>query len=175
MKIVSSKINLAQIINIVQKAVSSKTSYPILDCIKIDASSDGNVTFTSNCIDLCIEYNSETTVLESGSIALPSKIFGELIRRMPDGDVTISSNPSNYITDIYGGSSKVNIQGMSAEEFPPVPIIDEEYGTKLSQGDLKQIIRKVFPFVSQLETRKPILMGALFDFKDEELCVVGTD
>lgn len=175
MKFVCSKTILNQIVNVVQKAIGAKSSHPIIECIKIDAQSDGHVTFTTNSMELCIEYNADMTVYESGSVALPSKIFGEIVRRLPEGEVEITIDPKNYVTDIECEQSKFNIQGMSSTEFPDVPIVDEQYQTEISQKDLKQIIRKVFPFISQVETRKPVLTGALFDFRGAELSVVGTD
>lgn len=175
MKLVCSNTVLNDIVNTVQKAISAKSSHPILECIKIDAQSDGHVVVTANSIELCIEYTTEITVYEIGTIALPSKIFGEIVRRLPEGEVKITTDEKNYITDIECEQSKFNIQGMGAEEFPDVPIVDEEYRTKISQKELKQIIRKVFPFISVIETRKPVLTGALFDFKGDKLSVVGTD
>ena len=106
MKLVCSKPQLVDIINTVQRAIAPKTSLPILECIKIDANGDGNVVFTGNNIDICIEYNTECTVTEGGTIALASKMFGEIVRRLPDGDVTISVNPSNYVTKIKSGSCR---------------------------------------------------------------------
>ena len=141
MKFVCSKTVLNDIVNIVQKAIGSKTSHPILECIKIDAQADGHVIFTSNSVELCIEYTSEISVYEEGKIALPSKIFGEIVRRLPEGEVKISADLSNYITDIECEQSKFNIQGMGVDEFPDVPIVDEEYRAKLQQKELKQIIR----------------------------------
>ena len=175
MKLVCSNTVLNDIVNTVQKAIRAKSSHPILECIKIDAQSDGHVVVTANSIELCIEYTTEITVYEIGTIALPSKIFGEIVRRLPEGEVKITTDEKNYITDIECEQSKFNIQGMGAEDFPDVPIVDEEYRTKISQKELKQIIRKVFPFISVIETRKPILTGALFDFKGDKLSVVGTD
>ena len=175
MKFVCSKTVLTQIVNIVQKAIGPKTSYPILECIKIDAQTDGHVSFTANSIELCIEYTSEITVYESGSIALPSKIFGEIVRKLPEGEVNITVDPKNYVTDIECEYSKFNIQGMDVEEFPAIPIVDTVYTTSMSQKDLRQIIRKVIPFISQMDSRKPVLTGALFDFKNNVLNVVGTD
>lgn len=175
MKFVCSKEELNEIVNIVQKAIGSKTSHPILECIKIDAQSDGHVIFTVNSIELCIEFTADMNVYESGTVALPSKIFGEIVRRLPDGQVEITIDSRNYITDIECEKSKFNIQGMSSAEFPDVPIVDEDYRISLNQKNLKQIIKKVFPFISQSETRKPVLTGALFDFKNGELNVVGTD
>lgn len=175
MKMVCPKMVLNRIVNIVQKASIAKTSHPILDCIKIDAQANGHVSFTVNTIEICIEYNIEMNVYEGGVIALPSKIFGEIVRRLPEGEVTITSDIRNYVTDIECGASQFNIQGMSADEFPNAPIVDEVYRTKIGQSELRHIIKKVYPFVSQIETRKPVLTGALFEIKNGTLNVVGTD
>lgn len=175
MKLRCSKNILNEIVNIVQKAIASKSSHPILECIKIEAEADNHVIFTANSVDICIEYTAEIAVDEPGSIALTSKIFGEIVRKLPEGEVYISTDSKNYITDIKCEKSEFSIQGQSAVEFPAAPIIDEQYRTSMNQKELKQIIRKVQPFISQVETRKPVLMGALFDFKEDKLKVVGTD
>ena len=175
MKFVCSKTALSRIVNIVQKAISAKTSYPILDCIKIDAQSDSHISFTANSIDVCIEYNGEITVYEEGTVALPSRIFCDIVRKLPDGEITITVDESNFVADIDCGNSKFNIQGTDASEFPSIPIVEEIYKTSVSQKMMRDVIKKVFPFVAQAETRKPILTGALFEFKDDFLTVVGTD
>lgn len=175
MKFVCSKTALTHILNIVQKAIGAKSPMPILDSIKIDAQSDGHTIFTANSMEFCIEYNAEITVYESGKVALPSKIFGEIVRKLPDGEVEITVRPDNYHTVIKCEASEFSIQGMDAEKFTATPIIDEKHRIQLKQNELKQIIRKVYPFISQIETRKPVLMGALFDLKKNNLSVVATD
>lgn len=175
MKLRCSKTLLTDIVNTVQKAIAAKSSHPIMECIKIEAESDNHVTFTANSIELCIEYTADIEVSEIGSVALTSKIFGEIVRRLPEGEVDISVDPRNYLTDIKCDQSEFNIQGQSSDEFPAAPIIEEQYRTSMSQKELKKIIRKVQPFISQVETRKPVLMGALFDFQGDVLNVVGTD
>lgn len=175
MKLVCSKPQLLEIINTVQRAISPKTSLPILECIKIDANGDGHVVFTGNNIDLCIEYNTECLVTEGGTISIASKMFGEIVRRLPEGDVTISVNPSNYITKIKSGSSEFNIQGISPDEFPAAPILDENFRFTFSQSDLKKVIRKTISFVAQNEGKKPVLTGSLFEIKNNYLSVVSSD
>lgn len=175
MKFVCSRSVLIQILNIVQKAIGSKSPMPILDSIKIDAQSGGQTVFTANSMEFCIEYNAEITVYESGSVALPSKIFGEIVRKLPEGEAEITVNPENFHTTIKCEASEFSIQGLSAEKFTATPIVDEKYRLKLSQKKLKQIIRKAYPFISQIETRKPVLMGALFDLKGKNMTVVATD
>ena len=175
MKLVCSKIQLFEIINTVQKAISSKSSMPILECIKIDASGDGNVVITGNNIDLCIEYNSVFNVAEGGSIALASKMFGEIVRRLPDGDVTITVNEDNNVTKIKSGVSEFNIQGLSAAEYPSAPILDEIFRFTITQNMLKKLIRKTISFVAVNEGKKPVLTGALFEIKNNYLNVVASD
>ena len=175
MKFVCSQTVLNKIVNIVQKSIGTKTSYPILECIKIEAESDGHVTFTTKSNDTCIEYTSNITVYESGSVALPSKIFGEIIRKLPEGEVNITINPKNNISNIECENSEFNIQGMSIEEYPAVPIVDSLYTTTLSHKILKDTIRKILPFVAVQEQRRPVITGALFDFKKDTLNIVGTD
>lgn len=175
MKLVCSKPQLMEIINTVQRAIAPKTALPILECIKIDASGDGHVVFTGNNIDLCIEYNTECSVTEGGTIALASKMFGEIVRRLPEGDVTISVNPSNYVTKIKSGSSEFNIQGISPDEFPSAPILDETFRFTFTQAALRKVIRKTIAFVAQNEGKKPVLTGSLFEIKNNYLNVVASD
>lgn len=175
MKLICSKPQLVDIINTVQRAIAPKTSLPILECIKIDANGDGNVVFTGNNIDLCIEYNTKCTVTEGGTIALASKMFGEIVRRLPEGDVTISVNPSNFVTKIKSGSSEFNIQGISPDEFPDAPVLDEKFRFSLTQESLKRLIRKTIAFVAQNEGKKPVLTGALFEIKNNYINVVASD
>lgn len=175
MKLVCNKFQLVEIINTVQRAIAPKTALPILECIKIDANGDGNVVFTGNNIDLCIEYNTQCSVTEGGTVALASKMFGEIVRRLPEGDVTISVNPSNFITKIKSGSSEFNIQGISPDEFPAAPILDEKFRFSVTQNMLKRLIRKTISFVSQNEGKKPVLTGALFEIKNNFLNVVASD
>lgn len=175
MKLSCSKELLLDIVNTVQKAISSKSTMPILECIKIDASGDGNVVITGNNIDLCIEYNAKCNVKEGGEIALTSKIFGEIVRRLPEGTVTLNVNPENNVTKIKCGVSEFNIQGLNSMEYPAAPVLDEKFRFTISQSALKKLIRKTISFVSVTEGKKPVLTGALFEIKDGLLNVVASD
>ncbi len=175
MKLSCSKAELLDIVNTVQKAVSAKSTMPILECMLIDSSGDGNVVVTGNNLDLCIEYNAKMNVPEGGTIALTSKMFGEIVRRLPDGNVTIQVNPENNVTKIKCGLSEFNIQGLNGRDYPPAPILEEHFRFKLTQAELKRIIRKTIAFVSPIEGKKPVLTGALFEIKNGSLNVVASD
>ena len=175
MKFICAKQQLLKIINTVQKAVSAKTILPILECIKIDADATGILTVTGNNLDLCIEYTDDCNISEGGSIAISSKMFGEITRRLPDGEVTVRVNEENNVMTIKCGKSEFNIQGLSGLEYPAVPEINETYRFSVKQPVLKKMIRKTIFAVSQNEARKPVLTGSLFEIETGVLSVVSTD
>lgn len=111
MKLVFSKSNLLKSVSIVMKAVPSRTTMPILECILIDASTN-TIKFTSNDMELGIETYAEGLVLEKGVIALDAKIFSEIVRRLPDSEVTIETD-ENLVTTITCEKAKFNIPGKS--------------------------------------------------------------
>ena len=100
MKLTCQKSQLNEVINTVQKAVAAKTIMPILECIKIDANPDGNIIVTGNNLDICIEYKKTFNVEEGGSIALSSRMFGDIVRKLPDDEVSIKINEENNIATI---------------------------------------------------------------------------
>ena len=112
MKIICSKSNLQKSVNIVMKAVPSKTTMPILECILIDASAN-EIKFTSNDMELGIETKVEGDILEKGIIALDAKIFSEIVRKLPDNEVTRQSLPVKKQSSIFQGN-----QGMIFLIFP---------------------------------------------------------
>ena len=175
MKIIFEKEKLIEIINTVQKAVSTKSVMPILECIKIEAFENGMVIITGNNLDICIEYKSECIVNEPGEIAISSKMFGEIIRRFPDDDVHINVNYENNVINLKCGSSDFNIQGLSADEYPAVPEVSQNYKFSITQNKLKRMIRKTIFCVAPNEGRKPILTGSLFEINTGVLTVVSTD
>ena len=99
MKIVCNKSDLVSGVSIVSKAVSNKTTLPILECILMEASA-GTITLTANDMELGIETNIEGNILEQGKIALDAKLFFEIVRKLPDNDVTIETDSDYKATKI---------------------------------------------------------------------------
>jgi len=147
--------------------------YPIDEIISV-RSADLKTVYVKG-VDYDVDHQGRLIVLESGSIALSSKMFGEIIRRLPEGDVLLNVNDSNNVTTIKCGNSEFNIQGLSADEYPAVPEIEESYRFSMTHEKLKKMIRKTIFAVSQNESRRPILTGALFDINTGSLNVVSTD
>ncbi len=175
MKLYCDKSELVEIVNTVSKAISPKSTIPVLECMKIDAYANKGVIFTGNNMDICIEYQKGFRVEEGGSIALASKIFGEIVRKLPDGEVLINVDEENDVTKIKCGVSEFNIQGLRTNEYPEPPKIEEKFNFFLSQQDIKNLIKKTISFISQNEGKRPALTGALFEIKNDKLNVVTSD
>ena len=122
------------------KAVPGKTTMPILECILIDASAN-EIKFTSNDMELGIETIVDGTIEEKGIIALDAKIFSEIVRKLPDNDVTITTD-EKLNTLITCEKAKFNIPGKSGEDFSYLPFIEKNDCVRISQFTLKEIIRQ---------------------------------
>lgn len=175
MKITCPRSNLLEAVNTVQRAISSKTTMPILECIKLESIDDSHVLVTGTNIDLFIEYNLKCEVIEGGTVALESKMFGEIVRKMPEDNVLIEVQDSNDVTKIECGRSKFSIRGQNPTGYPQSPTIEEQFSLTIEESDLKKIIRKALPFIAINEGKRPVLTGALFDIKGKQLTVVTTD
>lgn len=172
MKIICSKANLLQGVNTVSKAVPSRTTMAILECILVDASTN-EIKFTANDMELGIETIIEGEISERGVIALDAKIFSEIVRKLPDSDVTIETNES-FKTVITCEKARFNIIGKSGEDFSYLPYIERNQPIVLSQFTLKEVIRQTIFSISDSDNNK-LMTGELFDIQGSELKVVSLD
>lgn len=172
MKIICTKSNLVKGVSIVSKAVPSKTTMPILECILIDATTD-IIKLTANDMELGIETIIEGDIIEKGLIAIDAKIFSEIVRKLPDNEVVIETD-SNLQTLITCEKAKFNISGKSGEEFSYLPYIEKEEPVELSQFTLKEIIRQTIFTISDHDSNK-LMTGELFEINENILKVVALD
>ena len=172
MKIICSKNSLLKSVNISLKAVPSKTTMPILECILIDASTN-QIKFTTNDMELGIETIVEGTVEKKGIIALDAKIFYEIIRRLPDNDVTISTDDKKVVT-IVCEKAHFTIPGKDGEDFAYLPMIERDECLTMSQFTLKEMIRQTI-FSIAVNENNQLMTGELFEIKNNYLKVVSLD
>ncbi len=172
MKLICSKSNLLNGVQIVSKAVPNKTTMSILECILIDASL-GKIKLTANDMELGIETVIEGQIVEKGIIALDAKIFLEIVRKLPDNDITIETDAS-FKTTITCEKAKFNIIGKSGEDFSYLPAVEKEESLVISQFTLKEVVRQTIFSISDNENNK-LMTGELFDIKGDELRVVSLD
>ncbi len=172
MKIQCQKSDLLNGVNIVLKAVPVKSTMPILECLIIEATEDC-IKLIANDMELGIETIVKGNVADKGTVALNAKIFSEIVRRLPENEVSITTD-DNYLTEIICEKAKFSISGRSGEEFPSLPKIEKENAIVLSQFTLKEIIRQTVFSISDNESNK-IMTGELFEIKDNELRVISLD
>lgn len=172
MKLICSKTNLLNGVQIVSKAVPNKTTMSILECILVDATK-GVITLTANDMELGIETTIEGEIVEKGIIALDAKIFLEIVRKLPDNNITIKTD-ENYKTTITCEKAKFNIIGKSGEDFSYLPVIEREESISVSQFTLKEVVRQTIFSISDNDNNK-LMSGELFDINGKELKVVSLD
>ena len=142
MKIICSKADLVKGVSIVSKAVPSKTTMPILECILIDATVD-IIKLTANDMELGIQTEIDGDIREHGMIAIDAKIFSEIVRKLPDSDIVIETDEKDQMT-ITCEKAKFNIIGKSGEDFSYLPYIEREHSLLLSQL-LTQLLSQLWP------------------------------
>ncbi|OON99110.1 MAG: DNA polymerase III subunit beta [Epulopiscium sp. Nele67-Bin004] len=172
MKIYCNQEILLSHVNIVLKACSTRTTMPILECILIKAV-DKQVTLVGNNLELGIQSTFETNVVEQGCIAVEAKIFSEIVRKMPLGDIEITLTENNMI-NILSGKSKFTILGQPGNDFPELPEVDNQVTYLISQLRLKEMIRQTIFSVAQEESR-PIFTGEMFHLENDEFHLVSID
>lgn len=172
MKIICSKSNLLHGVNIVSKAVPSRTTMAILECILIDASTN-EIKLTANDMELGIETKIEGEIAERGVIALDAKIFSEIVRKLPDNEVTIETDAS-FKTIITCEKAKFNIIGKSGEDFSYLPYIERNHSIVLSQFTLKEVVRQTIFSIADSDNNR-LMTGELFEIKENQLKVVSLD
>ena len=172
MKIICSKSNLAKGVSIVYKAVPSKTTMPILECILIDATLD-TIKLTANDMELGIQTEIEGEVISHGMIAIEARIFSEIVRKLPDSEIVIETD-ENYQTSIVCEKAKFDIASKSGDDFTYLPVIEREQTITLSQFTLKEVIRQTIFSIADNESNK-LMTGELFEINQNILRVISLD
>lgn len=172
MKLICSKASLLKGVSIVSKAVPSRTTMPILNCILIDASAN-EIKLTANDMELGIETVIEGEIVERGIIALDAKFFSEIVRKLPDNDVVIESDDT-FQTTITCEKAKFNIVGKSGEDFSYLPYIEKNESISISKFTLKDVVRQTIFSIADNDTNK-LMTGELFEINENRLRVVSLD
>ena len=172
MKIVCNKSDLVKGVSTVSKAVPSKTTMPILECILIDATMDV-IRLTANDMELGIQTDIEGEIIQHGMIALDARIFSDIVRKLPDSEVVIDTDDKMQTT-IICDKANFNIGGKPGEDFSYLPNIEKRETLHISQFTLKEVIRQTIFSIADNESNK-IMGGELFEINNNMLRVVSLD
>lgn len=172
MKINCSRNNLVKGVNIVLKAVPSKTTMPILECILIDATTDV-IKLTANDMELGIETIIDGEIIERGVVALNAKMFSEMVKKLPDSDVLIEASSNTHAT-IKSEKTIFNLAAHSGDDFSYLPSVEKENTISLSEYTLKETINQTIFSISDSETNK-MMTGVMVEIVDNVLKMVTLD
>lgn len=156
---------------IASRAAASKSPIPALEGLLLQAKDW--LTVTGYDLKKGIYTQLEAEVMEQGSVVVGARLFGEMIRRLPDGIVTISTDVNNNV-NVKCGKSEFNFMGISPEDYPEMPVVDGVNNIALPQKILGSMINQTIFAVADNDMR-PIYTGTLFDIEGDELTLVSVD
>jgi DNA polymerase III subunit beta len=174
MKVICSQKSLINGIQMVQKAISNKLGLPIYSGILFEVTKDHKVHLFSTDLEIGIDCYITAQVVEHGSVVIPNKIIGDLIRKFPEGNIEIEAGEDNIIHIKEEDSSKYKILGFSAEEFSPFPNIQSKAKLRLPQKLLKETIQEVI-FASSRDENRSFLNGVLIKSVEKGIEIAATD
>jgi len=170
MKFSCEKALLSGAVSTASRAVAAKSAISAMEGILIEAGD--TLKLTGYNLETGIQTSVPAEINETGSIVLSARLFGEIVRKMPDDVVTFSSQ--GYTVNIKCGLSEFNILGTDPEEFPELPTVDQQNALTLPQNTMRTMISQTLFAVSDNESR-PVHTGSLFDVEGDSLTVVSVD
>ncbi|EOT26233.1 DNA polymerase III subunit beta [Enterococcus saccharolyticus] len=179
MKVTLNRSTFIQELQTVQRAISSKTTMPILTGVKIELSNNG-LTLTGSNAEISIESflsvtneKAQMMIERTGAVVLQSRFFGEIIRRLPEDNFTMEVIENNQV-NITSGKANFTVNGLDADSYPHLPVVDSQNQITIPIHVLNKLIGETVFAVSQHESR-PILTGVHFILENQKLLAVATD
>lgn len=172
MKIICTRQNLIQGVTTSQRAVSSKNPLPILSGILLRAK-DNRLELQATDLEMGIQCFVPCNIQEEGSVVLPAKYLGEIVRRLPDSPIQIESVQENNVVIRYG-QSEISINGFEANEFPTFPKPQSKNSLTISEEDLKEYLRQIL-FATSPDENRPVFTGVLMESISNKIRFVATD
>jgi len=174
MKFTCSQQSLSKALNTVSKAVTTRTTIPILKGILLKTSSDGTLTLSASDLDLSIEKKIDVNVEEEGSVVVLSKLFSDIIRKLPNEQILIEEKENNTIM-IKTNSSEFTIVGLPADEFPNINEIENRSDMLSFDKEIFKDMVKKTSFAASIDEAKGIIVGVLMEIEPDVVNMVALD
>lgn len=172
MKASCSQQDLLNALNIVNKAVNSNNTLPVLNNILLKAE-EKKLHFSATNLELAITTHIDADVKKTGAITIPARLFSSYIALLSDKQVELEVN-KNLELSVESASSHTKIKGINADEFPLIPEVESEHTLSIPSDEITTAINQTC-FAAAINTARPALSGILFDVSKEKLKLVGTD
>ncbi|MCG2784939.1 MAG: DNA polymerase III subunit beta [Anaerolineae bacterium] len=173
MKVTVLQENLARGLSIVSRAVSPRSTLPVLANVLI-ATDEGRLRLSATNLELGITCWIGAKIEEEGSTTVPSRTLADLVGTMPDPQVSLTLNTQTQTLNVRSGSSTNDIKGIDAQEFPPLPVPDFEDAILINVADFKEMIQQV-AFAASTDEARPVLMGVLVTVEKDLVTMAAAD
>jgi len=171
MRFTCEKSTLVSGLNIASRTVAQKSSLSVIEGILCKAGM--NLSLTGYNMETAITYDIPAEVSDPGECILPAKLFGDIVRRLPEGPVTVVVD-DNYKVSIRAGFASFTIAAESADDYPDLPDVNEGRGVKIPQNELKKLISGTIFAVSENQAR-PIHTGVRFEVEPDSISCIAVD
>ena len=173
MKVTVLQENLARGLSMVSKAVSPRSTLPVLANILV-ASDEGRLRLSATNLEIGVTCWIPARIEEEGSTTVPARTFSDLVSTLPTDQVLLRLDPSTQTLNVRGGSSTNDIKCIDSQEFPPMPVPDFEGAVQINVGDFREMIHQV-AFAASSDEARPVLMGVLVQVDKDKLTMAAAD
>lgn len=173
MKVTVLQANLAHGLAIVSRAVSPRSTLPVLANILV-ATDEGRLRLSATNLELGITCWLPARIEEEGSTTVPARTFSDLVNTLPSEQVSLSLDVKTMTLNVRSGTSTADIKCIDAQEFPPLPVPDAEGAVQLKVGDFREMIQQV-AFAASTDEARPVLMGVLVQVERDRLTLAAAD
>ncbi|HEX5807278.1 MAG TPA: DNA polymerase III subunit beta [Anaerolineales bacterium] len=173
MKVTVLQENLARGLGTVSKAVSPRSTLPVLANVLI-ASDEGRLRLSATNLELGITCWIPARIEEEGSTTVPARTFSDLVTTLPGDQVLLRLDPQTQTLNVRGGTSTNDIKCIDAQEFPPMPVPDFDGAVQINVGDFREMIHQV-AFAASSDEARPVLMGVLVQVDKDKLTMAAAD
>jgi len=173
MKVNVNQQKLAHSVNMVSRAVSPRSTLPVLSNILVKTD-EGQLRLSATNLELGITCWVSARVESEGAITVPARTFTDLVSNLPSDKVSLTLDHSTQTLNVRCGTSETNIKGIDAEEFPPIPEPNLEEGVMLNVAIFKDMVQQV-AFAASTDEARPVLTGVLLKLDGEHITMAATD
>ena len=173
MKVTVLQENLARGLGVVAKAVSPRSTLPVLANVLI-ASDEGRLRLSATNLEMGITCWIPARIDEEGSTTVPARTFSDLVSMLPSDQVLLKLDTATQTLNVRGGTSTNDIKCIDAQEFPPMPVPDFDGAVQINVGDFREMIHQV-AFAASSDEARPVLMGVLVQVDKDKLTMAAAD
>ncbi len=172
MKFSIEKEQILEALQKVQSIVGQRTTLPILSNVMLEAN-NGNLSLTTTDMEVSVRTTVVADIARNGATTLPARRFFNICRDLPSHQVEISVS-NDDVAEITSGAYSCKLEGLSKDDFPPMPSFEESFSYTLKQGILQDILQKT-SYAASTDESRAILNGSFMSFRDGKLTAVCTD